>query len=602
MQDTSISNTPESLQVLYEYFRNGQFIVNRRYQRKLVWTQEEKISFMDSIYRKYSVPLILLATIKGSNGECKYEIIDGLQRLNALFSFIENEYGISIDGQTKYFNLETLATTKSLLDAGILEQHTPVIDRQVCIDIVSKYRMPISYITAEPKEIEEIFRRINAFGRQLSEQEIRQAGALGKFSDLVRKLSSEIRGDVTETEEIELSKMNNISLSNIRLPYGILINDVFWVKFHIIPTNNMRISRDEELIAHIVAYMIAGKDYLPRKSALDKLYLDNRIKVGETEVDIEDLIIRKGEKKLHDQFMYVFTVIRSTLEQSKKDFNYLIYNKAEGCHTFRAFQVIFIAIYEKMIRQHKQVKDYTLLAALLQNTVQYISGLNDKAWSYQDRDKSVDAIMGIIDNAFIPIQGNDVAYDDWTFEFENIMKKSQIEGTQYDFKTGLHSLVGGMLNNELVQKCVQILTGEVNKGPHTAGYVLIGITERKDIDAYKSHYAIRNINPYPGTELYITGVDNEIEKYYDSKPDNYIRYIKESILKSPVEAKVKQEIATNLRMFSYYGHSIILLKLQSNNEPIPYNENYYERYGNDTQKLESGVAVANLISRFAKIN
>lgn len=43
--ENSISSDSQSVQFIYEDYRNQKFIVNRRYQRKLVWTVEEKQSF-----------------------------------------------------------------------------------------------------------------------------------------------------------------------------------------------------------------------------------------------------------------------------------------------------------------------------------------------------------------------------------------------------------------------------------------------------------------------------------------------------------------------------------------------------------------------------
>ena len=72
-------------------FLDNVYWVNRKYQRKLVWTLEEKQSFIDTILHNYPVPIFLLAKYKLEN-ESSYrkEIIDGLQRLNAIFSFIKN--------------------------------------------------------------------------------------------------------------------------------------------------------------------------------------------------------------------------------------------------------------------------------------------------------------------------------------------------------------------------------------------------------------------------------------------------------------------------------------------------------------------------------
>ncbi|WP_352695797.1 DUF262 domain-containing protein [Mesorhizobium sp. M0587] len=69
---------------LFANYRDRQFLVNRSYQRKLVWTLDEKQFFVDSISNRYPVPIILLAE-KSSKDAKGYEIIDGLQRLNFIF-------------------------------------------------------------------------------------------------------------------------------------------------------------------------------------------------------------------------------------------------------------------------------------------------------------------------------------------------------------------------------------------------------------------------------------------------------------------------------------------------------------------------------------
>ena len=56
-----ISSKSDSIQIVYTNYLDEKYIVNRRYQRKLVWTQEEKVAFIDSVYKQYSVPLFLLA-------------------------------------------------------------------------------------------------------------------------------------------------------------------------------------------------------------------------------------------------------------------------------------------------------------------------------------------------------------------------------------------------------------------------------------------------------------------------------------------------------------------------------------------------------------
>lgn len=57
----SINSTAPFVEAVYANYVRGKYIVNRRYQRKLVWTIEEKRAFIDSLIKRYSVPLILFA-------------------------------------------------------------------------------------------------------------------------------------------------------------------------------------------------------------------------------------------------------------------------------------------------------------------------------------------------------------------------------------------------------------------------------------------------------------------------------------------------------------------------------------------------------------
>lgn len=237
----------ENIQRLYSWYRDGLFLVNRKYQRKLVWTIEEKEQFINSILLDYPVPLFLLA----ATDERKYEIIDGMQRFNAIFSFINGEFPAEFNDSLGYFDLQTMAITKELMDKGILHQNTPLLDRELCSSYVN-YQLPLSITNFDDKHIEEIFRRINATGRQLSSQDLRQAGATHAFAELVRTISASIRRDSSPSDILLLSQMEEISLSSKKLPYGISIADTSWVKNGIITQKNMRVSRDEELVAYIL--------------------------------------------------------------------------------------------------------------------------------------------------------------------------------------------------------------------------------------------------------------------------------------------------------------------------------------------------------------
>jgi uncharacterized protein with ParB-like and HNH nuclease domain len=111
-----LASQPTSVQSAYASYRDDKLYVNRRYQRKLVWTLEEKQKLIESILKRYPIPAILLAEREDSG---TYEIIDGLQRLHAIVSFIETSFP-TLDG--KLFELQYFPTAKSRADEG---QFTP---------------------------------------------------------------------------------------------------------------------------------------------------------------------------------------------------------------------------------------------------------------------------------------------------------------------------------------------------------------------------------------------------------------------------------------------------------------------------------------------
>jgi len=101
----------------YRLYRDGFLLVNRRYQRKLVWTVEEKQKLIDSILKGYPIPLLLLAGRPEAEGTGRYEIIDGMQRFNAIFTFIENAYDI----QGEFFDIAHFARATQAADQGTFD-------------------------------------------------------------------------------------------------------------------------------------------------------------------------------------------------------------------------------------------------------------------------------------------------------------------------------------------------------------------------------------------------------------------------------------------------------------------------------------------------
>ena len=598
---SSISSKSDSIQVVYDNYLKGRYIVNRRYQRKLVWSQEEKVAFIDSIRQHYSVPLFLLAQNTDADGTIQYEIIDGMQRLNSIVSFIENEFAIHWNGDLFYFNLDSLASTLDLKNQKILTQRTPVLPRDICIDIVS-YQLPFSFIIADQKSIEEIFRRINSYGKQLSNQEIRQAGAIGLFSDIVRKVASTIRGDVSSTDILSLNDMTKISLSNTRLKYGINIHDIWWVRQHVITLANMRVSRDEELIAWIISYIIMGKNVAPSSKALNRLYrYDLLDKEGNNQAALAESRIRElGEQFIVSAFCRTFSTLLDILHTSNKDFRTLIYTEDEGESLVRTFQVIFLALYELIVKENKVIVDIKTLANHLNSVgMSHLRGIAKENWTAETRYNHIQAIKGIMSQDFRQGTGEDAGADNWVLQLDNIMRLSSLENTQYDFKSGFHNFSDSSFNRDLVRKCIKTLTAAVNKGPNTKGFVIVGVCETEStFKQFQTFYRSHKGQKFQNTDFYITGIDDEAQKFYSGNFDRFQREIIKIIEQEPIEEYAKQYILTHIWFPRYYDVTVMVLELQSDKTPLAYADTYYERHGNNLEEVKGIKAIKAVEDRF----
>ena len=77
---------------ILELKKNSMLIVNPEYQRAAVWSENQQKKLIDSVMRGYPLPLIYLhhkkKIVAGMQSE-GLEIIDGQQRINALYNFGE---------------------------------------------------------------------------------------------------------------------------------------------------------------------------------------------------------------------------------------------------------------------------------------------------------------------------------------------------------------------------------------------------------------------------------------------------------------------------------------------------------------------------------
>ena len=153
-------------------------------------------------------------------------------------------------------------------------------------------------------------------------------------------------------------------------------------------------------------------------------------------------------------------------------------------------------------------------------------------------------------------------------------KQSFTENTQYDFKQGIHNLMTGNYNKNLISNIFKTLTAMANAGKGAVGYVLLGIA-----DNAKAAKTIQDV--YGGESIkvgafYITGLDGEINKYYKSH-DEYLMNIKNELNDAKISDHYKRQIGSKMRMVNYHGKSVLILRIVCDDGAAIFDNAYYTR-------------------------
>ncbi len=574
-----LTNRNESVERVYGFYAANRFLVNRRYQRKLVWSIEEKRAFIDSLRQSFPVPLILLADVI-HDGTDRFEIIDGMQRLNAIMSFIEGEF--DVDG--KFFDLEAMAETKLLFDQNKLGQRMPKLERETCVKIVG-YSLPLTvYPTAEDSQVDEIFRRINSYGKHLSRQELRVAGVTSSFAQLVRNIAVRIRGDVSAKDKLFLGAMKQISITSKELPYGLNVDNIFWVTNKILTREYIRQSRDEELIADMLGYVLLSPKLSSSAEIIDEFFGYSPDGASQPRKDeIETAVNKVGSAILMSQYMAVHEAFRNIVGASGKKFSELMF-KGAGQRVPRYFQSVFLALWELLVNERLVIRDFGKAAKLLDGSGNNISiGAGGGRFSAEDRQTNVNVVKGLLRPATAKREETDPALSSWITEFENLLMQSYTEQALYDFKQGFGALDGsGKLDDAVFEKVFRTLSAMANHGPGAVGYVIVGVAD--DEKTAKRIEQLHSVKPIQYQNFLITGIDHEAA-VMPKKLDSYFLTVTQKLAAAPMASWAKGQIARDIRLMKYFDRSLLIFRVEAGGEPCDFQGKYFERHGSSLSEV-----------------
>lgn len=168
-----------SVYELWRKFKKKNLILDVDFQRKEVWEQKQKYELIESILMGLPLPIFYFK----QQDNATYVVVDGKQRLSALFEYLNN--GFALRG-LKILDFLNGKKFKDLVgDLGIYQSQLE--DYQVYSHVI----LP----PTPDKILFDIFDRVNRGGTKLNKQEIRNALYHGKGLAMI--------DEITLTEEFE---------------------------------------------------------------------------------------------------------------------------------------------------------------------------------------------------------------------------------------------------------------------------------------------------------------------------------------------------------------------------------------------------------------
>jgi alr1266 protein len=597
--EISVENPPISK--IYEWFTQGKLIVNRRYQRKLVWTLEDKQALVETISNRYPLPNILLAAVEDG-----YEIIDGLQRINAIIDFINQQFTTS---SGYLFNTHEWPAAKQYLSSAIGsdaettdtpkesgEESNLLTGKQVANFV--QYVTPISIMRGATKEqIDDVFARINRYGHKLSDQEHRQAGVTSEFSNFVRELAAEIRGDNTK-QIVNLKEMPQISISTPRgkLNYQVVANDTVWVKLKILNAGDLVTSEDEQFLAELTASLLDARILSRSREALDELYM-NSTRIDELDRKLRDY----GTKRLKEHIHYcIDELVKITRSSSSENLRDLIKesNKRQTNPVPAFANNMLVALFRSLINDERHVTDYEGLARDFNQIYAQTQGKR-RAKSSEQRETVISQISGIIKQHTSEGLSASINHDPHSSEIRDMIRDTSIETARVEFKQGLLPVrssisAANLSSNETLKKILRTAVAIANVSPSTDGIIIIGVADSREA-ANRISKAYKFVPKQIGSR-YIVGIDRECDSM-GLTLEQYQHQVRDYIITSSLCDHLRAALVNELKIVELEGMHILSIRVPAQNDVSMFEDKFYVRQGDQTIEA-TGTMIGDIYRRF----
>lgn len=174
------SDNRKTVNEIFTMFDEGKLIVDDTYQRRSVWSEKDKVRLIETILLQLVIPELFFwkADTDPETGISTTHIVDGQQRIKAIYSFINNEFKLK---------------PQCLLDESSKEKYANKYFKDLDTETRKtfwNYQLMIIEIdsAATRDDIITMFNRLNLTDYNLNDQEKRNSVS-GEFAALAREIS-----------------------------------------------------------------------------------------------------------------------------------------------------------------------------------------------------------------------------------------------------------------------------------------------------------------------------------------------------------------------------------------------------------------------------
>jgi uncharacterized protein with ParB-like and HNH nuclease domain len=247
-EEISIESKVVPMETFLRRLEQGTILLNPDFQRNEVWTPEKKSQLIESLMLKIPLPMFYVSADEKNN----YTVVDGLQRLSTIRSFVLGDKYLKLKQESEKNSLKTNFEDKK--GEGFILQDLEfwkIYNGNNFNDLPNNIRNRIlesefRFTVINPGTPEEvrrnIFKRLNTGGMALSSQEIRNALYLGNSTRLLK--------DLSELEEF--SETTSHSIKSLRM-------------------------EDKELILRFISFLIRDYKTYKKSMSIDNYLSDTMI-------------------------------------------------------------------------------------------------------------------------------------------------------------------------------------------------------------------------------------------------------------------------------------------------------------------------------------